>query len=204
MRALAPPPPELAEGRQGHYAGAASRLVAFAVDVGATWGIYTLGAGAVSLASQLVTGHSLTLAHHQAIGIVALGVWGYVYFAYQWALNGKTIGMALFGLQVVQADGSPITVRQAMLRTLVLPLSFAFAGLGLLGILVQRERRALHDLIARTAVIYAWDARAARLRWLARKDPVPAGVPPGASAAPPGAGETPLSPLASTAPPAGR
>jgi len=34
---------------------------------------------------------------------------------------------------------------------------------------VQREHRALHDLIAGSAVIYAWDARAARLRFLARE-----------------------------------
>jgi uncharacterized RDD family membrane protein YckC len=77
--------------------------------------------------------------------------------------------MALFGLQVVQKDGSAVTGREAMLRTVLLPFSFAFFGIGLLMILVQRERRALHDLGARTAVIYAWDARAARLRWLARK-----------------------------------
>ena len=49
------------------------------------------------------------------------------------------------------------------------PLSFLFFGLGFLGILVQREHRALHDLIAGTAVIYSWDARAARLRFLARE-----------------------------------
>jgi uncharacterized RDD family membrane protein YckC len=54
-------------------------------------------------------------------------------------------------------------------RSLVFPLSFLLLGLGFLGILVQRERRALHDLIAGTAVIYAWDARAARLRFLARE-----------------------------------
>jgi len=42
-------------------------------------------------------------------------------------------------------------------------------------VLVQRERRALHDLIARTAVVYSWDARAARLRWLARADRAPSG-----------------------------
>jgi hypothetical protein len=34
---------------------------------------------------------------------------------------------------------------------------------------VQREHRALHDLIAGTAVVYSWDARAARLRFLARE-----------------------------------
>ena len=40
------PPPEMTVGRQGHYAGAVSRLVAFGADVGASWGLYTLGAGA--------------------------------------------------------------------------------------------------------------------------------------------------------------
>ena len=48
-------------------------------------------------------------------------------------------------------------------------LSFLLFCAGFLGILVQREHRALHDLIAGTAVVYAWDARAARLRFLARQ-----------------------------------
>jgi len=168
---MAPPPAERTEGRQGHYAGAASRLVAFALDLGAIWLLYTLGAAAVSLAAQLIVGHPVTLAHHQVVAIVVLVCWGFVYFAYQWSLSGKTIGMALFGLQVVSTDGRPASARQAVLRTLVLPVSIALAGIGFFMILVQRQRRALHDLAAHTAVVYSWDARAARLRWLARKDP---------------------------------
>ena len=39
---------------------------------------------------------------------------------------------------------------------------------GFVGILLGDRRRALHDVIAGTAVIYAWDARAARLRFLSR------------------------------------
>ncbi len=69
----------------------------------------------------------------------------------------------------------------ACVRALVFPLSFLFFGLGFLGILVQREHRALHDLLAGTAVVYAWDARAARLRFLARE--AEAGAP-GSPAAP--------------------
>jgi uncharacterized RDD family membrane protein YckC len=163
---------QLTEGRQGHYAGAVTRLLAFGVDIGAAWGLYTLGAAAVSLAAQLVNGRGLTLSRHQLVGAIVLVVWGFVYFAYQWGLGGRTLGMAVLGLRVVQADGKPITERQAVLRTLVLPVSIAVAGLGLVGILVQRERRALHDLLAGTAVVYAWDARAADLRWLAHRGPV--------------------------------
>ena len=43
------------------------------------------------------------------------------------------------------------------------PLSFLFLGLGFVGILLGNRRRALHDVIAGTTVIYSWDARAARL-----------------------------------------
>jgi hypothetical protein len=34
---------------------------------------------------------------------------------------------------------------------------------------VVLNRRALHDLVAGTVVVYAWDARAARMRYLARR-----------------------------------
>ena len=79
--------------------------------------------------------------------------------------------MAMLGVRVVAADGADATARQAVVRTLALPLSFLLFGLGFIGILLQRDRRALHDLIAGTAVIYAWDARAARLRFLAKDKP---------------------------------
>ncbi len=166
---IADPPPALDEGRQGHYAGAVSRLAAFAADVGASWGLYALGLGAVSLTVQLTTGRSFSINRNQIPTLIVLVVWEFVYFAYQWSLNGKTIGMAVLGIQVVNADGMPLTARQAVVRTLAFPLSVAVVGLGFLGILVQRERRAFHDLVAGTAVIYSWDARAARLRWLARQ-----------------------------------
>ena len=48
-------------------------------------------------------------------------------------------------------------------------LRAAVIGLGFVGILVQREHRALHDLIAGTAVVYSWDARSARLGFLTRE-----------------------------------
>ncbi len=171
MTSLPAPSLEMTVGRQGHYAGAVSRLAAFAADVGASWGLFTAGAALLSLASELITGTSVTVTHHQILAIVLLVVWEFVYFTYQWGVSGKTLGMALFGLQVVTAEGAPISPRQAALRTLAVPLSFLVLGLGFLGVLFQRERRTLHDLLVGTAVVYAWDARAARLRWMARKEP---------------------------------
>jgi uncharacterized RDD family membrane protein YckC len=178
--------PEPIEGRQGHYAGAVSRLVAFGADVGASWGLFTLGAAALSFTIQLASGTKFTLANHQIASLVAAVVWEFVYFAYQWTLSGKTIGMAVLGIRVVKTDGTPIGARQAIIRTVTFPLSIIVFGLGFLGILTNRNRYAWHDRLAGTAVVYSWDARAARLRWLAKQDsPAPAKpdpVPNGASA----------------------
>jgi len=164
------PPAEMTVGRQGHYAGAASRLLAFGADVGASWGLYALGQALLNLAVKLVTGHSYSLANHQLVAFITLSVWEFFYFAYQWAVSGKTLGMAVFGLQVVNAQGGPVTIRQAIVRTLALGLCLLLLGIPFLGIIFQRERRALDDLLAGTAVVYDWDARAARLRWIARTE----------------------------------
>ena len=52
---------------------------------------------------------------------------------------------------------------------LALSLSFLFVGPGFVGILLCDQCRVLHDVIAGTAVIYSWDARAARLRFVSRE-----------------------------------
>ncbi len=158
-------------GRQGHYAGAVSRLAAFGADVGASWGLFTLGAAALTFTIQLASGTKFSLSNHQIVSLIAAVIWEFLYFAYQWTLSGKTIGMALLGVRVVKTDGSPIGARQAVIRTVTLPLSIIVFGLGFLGILTNRRRYAWHDRLAKTAVVYSWDARAARLRWLARQDP---------------------------------
>jgi uncharacterized RDD family membrane protein YckC len=164
------PPEEMTIGRQGHYAGAVSRLAAFAADVGVLWGLYLLWQLLLDAVVKLITGHTYTLTSHRVLALVLLVAWLFLYFAYQWAVSGKTLGMAIFGVQVVTVDGGPIAVRQAVLRTLGLALCFLTLGIGFLGIIYQRERRALDDVVAKTAVVYDWDARAARLRWLARKE----------------------------------
>ena len=64
---------------------------------------------------------------------------------------------------MVSADGSPLTVRQAFVRTVAFPLSALLFGIGFLMILVQREHRALHDLIAGTCSVYDWGERAAEM-----------------------------------------
>jgi uncharacterized RDD family membrane protein YckC len=81
--------------------------------------------------------------------------------------------MAVFGLRVVTTQGGLISTRQAAVRTLILPVSIILLIVTFFCIVFQRERRALHDLAAGTVVVYAWDARAARLRWISRSESTP-------------------------------
>ena len=115
MTTVPVPSAELTVGRQGNYAGAVSRLAAFAADVGASWGLYTLGVALLNAALKLVSGHSFTLSNHQLPAFIVLTLWEFLYFTYQWAVSGKTLGMAILGLQVVTREGAPISGRQAVL-----------------------------------------------------------------------------------------
>ena len=134
----------------------------------------------LNAAVKLISGHSFTLANHQLVAFIVLTLWEFLYYTYQWAVSGKTLGMAILGLQVVTTQGGPISGRQAVLRTLGLGFTlFITLGIGFIGIVFQHERRALNDYFAGTAVVYDWDARAARLRWIARKESTQTGTAPG-------------------------
>jgi uncharacterized RDD family membrane protein YckC len=182
----APAPPLAAqENLQGHYAGFASRFLAFVVDVAVLTAAFVLILAAVNFVASIVTGKSTNFSRQDTWVVVAYIVWAFIYFAHWWGLNGKSPGGTLFGLQVLTDDGGDVSGRRAIGRTLAFPLSFLILCLGFLGILLGDRRRALHDVIAGTVVVYSWDARAARLRFLSRPQYSP---PPGLpeSPGPPG------------------
>ena len=97
------------------------------------------------------------------LGIAAFAIWAFLYVFVSLAISGRTIGKGLAGLRVVRADGTAPGVRAMFVRTLAFPLSVLFFGIGLLMIVVQREHRSLHDLIAKSCVVYDWGDRSAEM-----------------------------------------
>ena len=154
---------------EGTYAGAVTRFVALAIDLFAIGLLFSLGGAVAEYVLSVLLREPVRFAESSVAARVALVVWAFVYMAYPLAAAGRTFGMAIVGVRVVRADGRDLDRRHAMVRVLALPLSFLLFGLGFLLILLRRDRRALHDLIASTAVVYAWDARAARLRFLLKQ-----------------------------------
>ncbi len=160
--------PDRDVGLQGHYAGICTRFVGFLFDVLAIVFVYDVFVRAAEYLVTTLSGQQFKVSDLPVASWLVLILWAIFYCAYPVAAGGRTFGMAVTGLRVVRPDGSAVSGREALVRVLALPLSFLTLGVGFLLILFRRDGRALQDLIGRTAVVYGWDARAARLRFLAR------------------------------------
>lgn len=161
--------PSDAVSLQGHYAGPVTRLLGYVVDQSLLVALFAGGTALAVWGVSLLTDGEVEWDVSPWFTAAGFVLWQFLYYAYPWAVSGRTPGMALIGIRVVAADGDDAGPRRAAVRSLLLPLMFLTVGLGFLPILLGRHRRALHDLIAGTAVVYSWDARAARWRFLARQ-----------------------------------
>jgi uncharacterized RDD family membrane protein YckC len=74
------------------------------------------------------------------------------YFGVFTAACGQTIGKMAAHIRVV-ADGAPLDPGRAARRTLVGAVSLLAFGAGFIPALLDPDRRALHDRVARTRVV---------------------------------------------------
>ena len=149
---------------QGHWAGSVSRFLASVVDYFVIGVLFSAGLLLASTAAEVILGSSISLDEHRGLSLLTYGLWAFIYVAGSLAATGRTLGKAVLGLLVLRADGGSLPPRRAALRTICFPISFLLFGIGFLVGLIRRDRRELHDLLAGTAVIYAWDAQTAQLR----------------------------------------
>lgn len=156
------------ESLEGHYAGAVTRLAAAVADGAISFAIFVLGTELIRWLADAIIQRQLPERGSSWLWLIPMTIWEFTYYWYCFTLSGKTPGCALLGIRVVRDTGDDLNGLHAAVRVIAFPLSFLFFGIGFLGIVLGRERRALHDVIAGTAVVYDWDARAARLRFLAR------------------------------------
>jgi uncharacterized RDD family membrane protein YckC len=150
----------------GRYAGIATRFLAFLIDVGIIAVLFALGGRLLEYLVGVLAGHPVAFSDSSSKAEAALGLWAFLIIAIPLAVTGRTFGMGLVGLRCVTAGGQPIGRARAVVRTLLLPLSFLIFGLGFLLIVLRTDRRALHDLLAGTAVVYARRADARQPKML--------------------------------------
>lgn len=147
------------------YAGLATRTLAFAVDALVINAVAWFVGVVVALGLSLLTIPDEVVVALAAIGAAVALLWTAGYFVFFWSGTGQgqTLGDRLFGITV--RDGvtlEPLSLKRAGLRVLALPLSAIPLCAGFLMILVDRRRRALHDRLVRTVVVYAPPLRSRR------------------------------------------
>jgi uncharacterized RDD family membrane protein YckC len=167
------------KGLLGQYAGFISRAVGLVTDVLIIIGVIAIINGSIALTLELFldvqvaacppvdwnfdleTLLSGALLCHAANWLrvflsVALGP---AYFAFFWTLGGQTPGQYLMGVRVVRVDGKRLTFLRSLLRWAGLIVSLLPLGLGVFWCLWDDRRQIFADKMARTVVVYAWDAR---------------------------------------------
>lgn len=163
---------------QGRYCGIVSKTIAILIDVFAITLIFAVMFRLIEWCFILFLGQSRDEAQNKTedfksnrnIGVMMIycSLW-FLYFSLSVALTGRTLGMLIVGLKVCNCNRtsnphSTVSVKQAFLRTCLLPVTLTLCPpLGIIG-LVRRDGRMLHDLAADTGMIYLWNAKLAKLR----------------------------------------
>lgn len=143
-----------------NQAGLATRLVAIAVDLGLLFALESLAASVLASVIPFTFGERLTLAGRLVLGTVAVITAGAIIATF-WALAGQTPGMRFLSIRLTHHGSREITFGVAVRRVFAMILSVLPLGLGYLAILRDRSRRAWHDRITGTEVIYDQTARTA-------------------------------------------
>jgi uncharacterized RDD family membrane protein YckC len=81
------------------------------------------------------------------------------YFVFFWTVAGQTPGLKFMGLRVVTKDGRPPSGKRALMRMVGYVIATLPIYIGFLWVLIDDRRQGWHDKLARTFVIYDWEAR---------------------------------------------
>jgi uncharacterized RDD family membrane protein YckC len=161
------------KGLLGQYAGFFTRLLAFLLDVviviAATLLVSVtvdslLGVLGIDLrkCADVTRGTPLRFAAcvvaTRSLPVIQVSIIP-LYYVVFWSLSGQTPGKAALGVRVVRINGKRMGLVTASVRYVGYVVSMLALGLGFFWILVDDRRQGWHDKMARTCVIYSWDAR---------------------------------------------
>lgn len=144
--------PKDARAYQGHRAGFFSRTIAAIIDLLSVILIVMLGGLGAAFVRMLIE-------HVQNITVPKLG-WSvaigtalmWLLWTYAWATTGRSLGMHIMGLRIINYSGNRVRLPVAALRSIfciVFPI-------GLLWVIISPANRSVQDVVLRTSVIYDW------------------------------------------------
>lgn len=138
-------------------AGAVTRLLAFAIDVGLLSALLFV---VTALLGLVLSGLFFEDGLPPLAAALGAGVWilaGSLYLAGFWALEGQTPGMRFLNIRLDVNGSRKVGWPVAWRRLLGFIVSTLLLGLGFLGIVLSSRRRGLPDRVADTEVLYVPD-----------------------------------------------
>ncbi len=136
-----------------NQAGLATRLVAFAIDFGLLFAVYSLASGVIASVVSFSFGSTLSLAGAIVLGVIAYLIGGAVLVLF-WSLGGQTPGMRFLSIRLIQDGSRDVTLGRAIKRLFALVVALIPFGLGYFWILRNPSRHAWHDTMTDTEVVY--------------------------------------------------
>ena len=161
------------ENYLGQYAGFTSRLIAYIIDLVVSiagisffWFLVKATLEMLRISDVIaklgwkIPFDSLSNTNEEFVlrGFVFIFGIGF-YHVFFLTLANRTIGKGVMGLQVVPLKGGRIGILRATWRYLGYIISAVPLFFGFFWILFSRQRQGWHDKIARTCVIYTWEAK---------------------------------------------
>jgi uncharacterized RDD family membrane protein YckC len=143
-----------------NQAGLATRLLAAFVDVVLLFAVFSIAASVIASIIRYIFGSQLSLPAGIVIGAVEVILAGAIFVAF-WSLVGQTPGMRFLSIRLLQEGSRDVTFPCALRRIFGVLLSVVPLGLGYFAILRDPQRRAWHDRLTGTSVIYDMAARRA-------------------------------------------
>ena len=170
-----------ARGLMGQYAGIVTRGVALIIDILIVIVAVLVIGASLSLPLDFFLGiNKESCAAHVSVSVMQSS-WGFlrswlcviydwllisvafltgpVYFIFLTTAGGQTVGKYVMGVRIARVDGRQMSYFKALVRYLGYFVSIATLGIGFLWVIVDAQRRALHDHMAGTCVIYSWRAQ---------------------------------------------
>lgn len=140
--------------------GVSKRLFAFIIDFVITmiiWWIFSFIFGIVlsiiygaKIVQQVSTSNSFT--------IFSILAWGIIFIIYtvlcEKSKRRTTIGKDYNKLLVVESDGTQLSLNKSILRSIIIVISVFFAGMPFLAVFLNPNKKAIHDFILNTKVIF--------------------------------------------------
>ena len=137
---------------QGHRAGFVSRALSAFIDIGSVIAlifVINLVIALVRLIIERVQGATLPQFGWSVAGGFLL-IW--LAWTYAWGTTGRSLGMHIMGLRIVNYSGRRVRLPVAALRSLFC----VFFPIGLILVIFSPANRSLQDVVLRTSVVHDW------------------------------------------------